>query len=215
MEKKEKEMREETTKEATPEKEKETTNQECHCGHDKKHGCHHSKKEETLSEELQQAKQTILELQNKLMYAQADAINYRKRKDEEVANFYKFANQDLITDLLAVLGNLDHAMAIVPETEKEKKIQDGVHMIATQFQDILKKYGVVEIEALGYPFDSNYMEAMMVGNDPEKPDDMVLEVLMKGYKYKERVIKPAVVKVNKTTENSQKQEIENNEKGNE
>ena len=148
-------------------------------------------------EELTLLKQSVLELQNKLMYTQADAINYRKRKDEEVANTLKYANQDLIMDLLNVMANLDHAANVKAETEKEENIQSGIRMINQQFHDILKKYGVVEIEALGYPFDGNYMEAMLVGNDPEKPDDMVLEVLMKGYKYKERVIKPAVVKVNK------------------
>ena len=73
---------------------------------------------------------------------------------------------------------------------------------------------MVEIEALGYPFDGNYMEAMLVENDPEKPDDMVLEVLMKGYKYKERVIKPAVVKVNKTEIVSNENKDKNEEKGN-
>lgn len=209
MNKEEKQEKEEKKEQPNPQE------KECNCGHEKKHCLHHGKKDECLNQELESAKKTILELQNKLMYTQADAINYRKRKDEEVANYLKFANQDLVTDLLAVLGNLDHAMAIVPETEKEKKIQDGIQMISTQFQDILKKYGVVEIEALGYPFDSNYMEAMMVGHDPEKPDDMVLEVLMKGYKYKERVIKPAVVKVNKIEANEEKQEIEKDKKGNE
>lgn len=168
---------------------------------EKKHHCHNKDSNKCCghkeNEELVAAKQTILELQNKLMYTQADAINYRKRKDEEVANTLKYANQDLIMDLLNVIGNLDHAANVKAETEKEEKIQSGIKMINQQFQDILKKYGVVEIEALGYPFDGNYMEAMLAGNDPEKPDDMVLEVLMKGYKYKERVIKPAVVKVNK------------------
>lgn len=183
--------------------EESASNKECCCGgecNEENHECQCNGNCECENEpfdELQIAKQTILELQNKLMYAQADSINYRKRKDEEVSNMLKYANQDLITDLLDVIGNLDHATNMKVETEKEQKIQDGIKMIKQQFHDILKKYGVVEIEALGYPFDANYMEAMLVGNDPEKPDDMVLEVLFKGYKYKERVIKPAVVKVNK------------------
>ncbi len=191
-------------------------------GIENEHHCHKKDSSECCgqkaNEELIAAKQTILELQNKLMYTQADAINYRKRKDEEVANTLKYANQDLIMDLLNVIGNLDHAANVKAETEKEEKIQSGIKMINQQFHDILKKYGVVEIEALGYPFDGNYMEAMLVGNDPEKPDDMVLEVLMKGYKYKERVIKPAVVKVNKVETpqtKEQDQSTNNQEKGNE
>ncbi len=191
----------------------------CQANHEeKKHHCHgkgHSECcQEKANEELTMAKQTILELQNKLMYAQAESINYRKRKDEEVANTLKYANQDLIMDLLNVIGNLDHAASVKAETEKEEKIQNGIKMINQQFRDILKKYGVVEIEALGYPFDGNYMEAMLVESNPEKPDDMVLEVLMKGYKYKERVIKPAVVKVNKVDQLQEEKVSENEEKGN-
>ena len=145
---------------------------------------------------------------------QAELINYRKRKEEETANMLKYANQDLIMDLLNVIGNLDHAASVKAETEKEEKIQNGIKMINQQFRDILKKYGVVEIEALGYPFDGNYMEAMLVESDPQKPDDMVLEVLMKGYKYKERVIKPAVVKVNKVDQLQEEKVSENEKKGN-
>ncbi|MDE5587174.1 MAG: nucleotide exchange factor GrpE, partial [Bacilli bacterium] len=185
---------------------------------EKKHHCngkgHSECCQEKVNEELVLAKQTILDLQNKLMYAQAESINYRKRKDEEVANTLKYANQDLIMDLLNVIGNLDHAASVKAETEKEEKIQNGIKMINQQFRDILKKYGVVEIEALGYPFDGNYMEAMLVESNPEKPDDMVLEVLMKGYKYKERVIKPAVVKVNKIEQSQEEKVSENKEKGN-
>ncbi len=204
-------------KEIVLEETKENNQEENHSSKEEKHHCHEKNHSECChnkeNEELTLAKQTILELQNKLMYTQADAINYRKRKDEEVANTLKYANQDLIMDLLNVIENLDHAASLIPETEKEKKIQNGIKMINQQFQDILKKYGVVEIEALGYPFDGNYMEAMLVENDLEKPDDMVLEVLIKGYKYKERVIKPAVVKVNKV-EVPQEQEDKNKEKGN-
>jgi len=200
----------------------ETTNCECSKDtHERKHQCHGKGHKECCkqehTEEIALLKQNILDLQNKLMYTQAESINYRKRKDEEVANTLKYANQDLIMDLLNVMGNLDHAANVKAETEKEEKIQSGIKMINQQFHDILKKYGVVEIEALGYPFDGNYMEAMLVEHDPEKPDDMVLEVLMKGYKYKERVIKPAVVKVNKVetvgNENNENNE-KNEEKGN-
>ena len=90
-------------------------------------------------------------------------------------------------------------------------------MVANMFKDILKKYDVVEIEALGYPFDSNYMEAMMVDNDTTKPDEMVTAVLRKGYKYKDRVLKHAQVKVNKNEKQEKELEEKENkeEKGNE
>ena len=199
--------------------EEKTTSCECSGDtHEEKHHCrgkdHKGCCNQEQNEEIALLKQNILDLQNKLMYTQAESINYRKRKDEEVANTLKYANQDLIMDLLNVMGNLDHAANVKAETEKEEKIQNGIRMINQQFHDILKKYEVVEIEALGYPFDGNYMEAMLVENDPQKPDDMVLEVLMKGYKYKERVIKPAVVKVNKTETVEAENKDKNEEKGN-
>lgn len=177
---------------------------ECECKHEQHHEKKHKHKE---SKELEEAKKTIMDLQTKLMYAQADSINYRKRKDEETANMLKYANQDLLLDMVNMIENMDRAAGVKAETEESKKIQDGIKMVSNQFKDILKKYGVVEIEALGYPFDENYMEAMMVGNDPTKPNEMVLEVLMKGYKYKDRILKHAVVKVNQIEENK-------NEKGN-
>ncbi len=202
-------MKEETKKEEQEKncwKEKESTDKKehCHCNHHEKED---KKKKNKENEELEEAKKTILDLQTKLMYTQADSINYRKRKDEETASLLKYANQDLLLDLVNMIENLDRAASIKTESEESKKIQTGIQMVSNQFKDILKKYDVVEIEALGYPFDADYMEAMMVGNDPEKPNEMVLEVLMKGYKYKDRVLKHAVVKVNQIEEKE-------NEKGN-
>ena len=177
-------------------------NEECKC-HDENHKKHKHKE----NHELEEANKKIMELQEKLMYSQADSINYRKRKDEEVANMLKYANQDLLLDMVNMIENMDRAASVKAESEESKKIQNGVKVVSNEFKDILKKYGVVEIEALGYPFDENYMEAMMIGHDTTKPNEMVLEVLMKGYKYKDRILKHAVVKVNQIEENE-------NEKGN-
>lgn len=194
----------------------------CECNHEEKHDgccCHEQKVEDKKekkkkhkdNQELEEAKKTILELQSKLMYTQADNINYRKRKDEETANLLKYANQDLLLDLVSMIENLDRAASTKAESEESKKIQTGIAMVSNQFKDILKKYGVVEIEALGYPFDPDYMEAMMVASDPSKPNEMVLEVLMKGYKYKDRVLKHSVVKVNQVEEPTDEKVNTNNE----
>lgn len=189
---------------------------ECHCHEEEKENKKDKKKKHKENEELEEAKKTILDLQSKLMYAQADNINYRKRKDEETASMLKYANQDLLLDMVNMIENLDRAASIKAESEESKKIQTGIQMVSNQFKDILKKYGVVEIEALGYPFDADYMEAMMVDSDPSKPNEMVLEVLMKGYKYKDRVLKHAVVKVNQVEESTEEENNneDKNEKGN-
>jgi len=162
------------------------------------------------NEEVELLKQQVMDLQTKVMYGQAELINYRKRCDERIEDLLKYKNEDLLLDLTDMIENLDRAASIKAESEEAKKIQTGIGMVNNQFKEILKKYGVVEIEAIGYPFDPNYMEAMMVENDDTKPDEMVLDVLRKGYKYKDRVLKHAMVKVNK----NENKEIED-KKGNE
>ena len=140
----------------------------------------------------------VAELETKLLTAQAELVNYRKRKDEETSNLLKFANQDIITEIIGVLDNFERAMksAGTSENTELQKFSQGIQMIYNQMREILKKYGVEEIECLDKPFDHNTCEALMIGEVTEKPNDIVLEVLMKGYTLKGRVIRPAKVKVN-------------------
>lgn len=168
------------------------------------------KKKNKASEEVELLKQQVLDLQSKVMYGQAELINYRKRQEERVEDLLKYKNEELLLDLTNMIDNLKRAASVKAESEESKKIQTGIVMVVNQFNEILKKYGVVEIEALGYPFDANYMEAMMIDNDDTKPDEMVTEVLIPGYKYKDRVLKHAVVKVNKN-ENKEPEEKKGNE----
>lgn len=170
-----------------------------------------SKKEKKTKEkqEIETLKQQVMELQTKIMYSQAELINYRKRTDERIEDLLKYKNEDLLLDLTDMIENLNRAASIKAESEESKKIQVGIKMVADQFREILKKYGVVEIEAIGYPFDPNYMEAMMIDNDSTKPDEMVTEVLRVGYKYKDRVLKHAQVKVNKNDTQKNKKEERN------
>ena len=159
------------------------------------------KKKDKNNEEVEMLKAQVMELQTKLMYSQAELINFRKRTDERIEELLKYKNEDLLLDLTDMIENLNRASSVKVESEESKKIQTGIMMVNDQFKEILKKYGVVEIEALGFPFDSNYMEAMMIDNDPSKPDEMVTAVLQTGYKYKDRVLIDAVVKVNKNVIN--------------
>ena len=158
------------------------------------------KKKSKENAEVEALKQQVLDLQTKLMYQQAELINYRKRTDERIEDLLKYKNEDLLEDLTGMIENMKRAASVKVESEESKKIQTGIMMVNNQFNDILKKYGVVEIEALGLPFDSNYMEAMMIENDKDKPDEIVTAVLETGYKYKDRVLKHAKVRVNKNEE---------------
>lgn len=171
----------------------------CHCKENKKdsHG-----KEKKLKEEIEKLKKDNIEAMEKVKYAQAELINYRKRKDEEVSNYKKFCNQDLIMELIPIVDNFERAIKLDDNdlTDELSKFLDGFKMMYATLSEVLRKFGVCEINNAGKPFNSNEEEALMTDNIPDMEDDVVTEVLLKGYKLNGRVIRPASVKVNKKSE---------------
>ena len=149
-----------------------------------------------LEEEINTLTDQNKGLEEKVKLAQAELINYRRRKDEEVEGLLKYANQGIITDLLPIIDNFERAINHSEVSEEIKKYSVGIKMIYNNLNDILKQYGVEEINRVGETFDPNLEQALLVENDPTKEDDIVLEVLLKGYKLKDRVIRPASVKIN-------------------
>lgn len=149
-----------------------------------------------LEEEINSLTEQNKGLEEKVKLAQAELINYRKRKDDEVEGLLKYANQGIITELLIIIDNFERFLSHSEDSEELKKYSVGIKMIYNNLIDILKKYGVEEINRVGEVFDPNLEQALLVENDPTKDDDIVLEVLLKGYKLKDRVIRPASVKIN-------------------
>ena len=182
----------------------------CEC-HDKskKHDKHHEEIKK-LKEELDEKDKQINDLNDKIKYHQAELINYRKRKEEEVTNRLKYANQDLISELILILDNFERAIRLDDNnlTDELSKFLKGFKMMYASFDDVLKKYGLTEIEAEHKEYDPNTMEALMTDSDKNFKDGEVLEVLLKGYRLKDRVIRPASVRVNKLEEDNNK---DNNE----
>lgn len=148
-------------------------------------------------EEILILKNNIENLEEKIKLTQAELINYRKRKDEETSNMLKYANMDLIVELLPVLDNFERALNMKSEFKDFDKYTEGYKLLYNHLVDILKKFGVEEIPALGLEFDPNLHEAVMIGSDEEKENDIILEVFNKGYMLKGRVIRASKVKVNK------------------
>lgn len=177
--------------------------QECQCKNNKKEKCkcnHHDKKEKnSLKEENEKLKIEVKELVEKVKLAQAELINYRKRKDEEVSNFKKYCNQAIITDLIPIIDNFERAIKLDDNdlTDELSKFLEGFKMMYASLMEVLKHYGVEEISRQGEVFDSTQEEALMTDNLEEYDDEVVTEVLLKGYKLIDRVIRPASVKINK------------------
>ena len=151
-----------------------------------------------LQKEIDNFKKEREELIEKIKYSQAELISYRMRKDEETASLLKYANQDIITELLPIIDNFESALKLASKSTNPEisKYLTGFQMMHQNLVSILNKYGVEEINRVGQIFDSNLEQAMVVDNDPTKQDEEVLEVLQKGYKLKDRVIRPASLRVN-------------------
>lgn len=151
-----------------------------------------------LEEEIQKLLEEKKEAEKKVQLAQAELVNYRKRKDEEVSNTLKYANQDLILELLPIIDNFERALQMDQTSlpENVQKVFVGFQMMYTSFVEILKRYGVEEINRVGEVFDPTKEQALLTDSDPNMDDDVVLEVLLKGYQLKDRVIRPASVKIN-------------------
>ncbi len=135
-----------------------------------------------------------LELKEKVLRITAEMQNMKKRYDLDLANFYKYEGFNLISELLPIIDNFERAMNI--KIEGAEKYLSGFKMIYTNLIDILKSKGITEIEVLNKPFDPNIMHAVMTEENKEKENNIVLECMQKGYMYNDKLIRPAMVKVN-------------------
>lgn len=136
------------------------------------------------------------ELFQQLLRVQAEYDNFKKRTIKEREAARKYQSQDLIQELLPVLDNFERALQ-VEKTEATASIIDGISMVYNQLKDALASQGAEEIPAVGEEFDPNIHHAVMQVEDNDQPSNTVVEELQKGYKLKDRVIRPAMVKVTK------------------
>ena len=155
------------------------------------------KKHDKGNKEIESLKNKIKELENKMLYKDAELINYRKRKDDEVSSMLKYANGDIILQILSIVDDFERAISLDDNIldDEVSKFLSGFKMIYARLKKILDDFEVKEIDALNKEFDPNYHQAVFTVKDERGPN-IVVEVLQKGYMYKDRVIGPAMVKVN-------------------
>ena len=123
----------------------------------------------------------------------AEYDNYRKRTTKEKDNIYQDAKADTIKEFLAVYDNLERAMAT--EGDEDSPHKKGLEMIFHQYQEILKKLGVTEIEAKGQPFDPEKHNAVMHIDDESLGENVVAQVFQAGFMLGDKVIRHAIVQV--------------------
>lgn len=151
---------------------------------------------EALKSEIEQLKAEKNDIYDRMLRVQAEYENFKKRTQKERAAERKYKAQDLANELLPVIDNFERALQ-VEVTEETKSIIEGISMVYNQFKEALASQGVKEIEAEGKPFDPNLHHAVMQAEIEEEDSNIVVEVLQKGYILNDRVIRPAMVKVNK------------------
>lgn len=135
---------------------------------------------------------------DRLLRFQADFENIRRRTEKERQEFVKFANEEIILELLNVLDDLERTVALAESQHQDvSTFLKGVEMILAHLYEMLKKHNVKPIEAKGKPFDPNYHEALMQAEDAEAPENTIIEELQKGYLLNDRVVRTAKVKVSK------------------
>jgi len=147
-----------------------------------------------LEEYLQKIGKERDEFKDKYLRTLAEMDNFRKRLKKEKEDFQKYALNDFLIDLLQILDNLERALK-AKNIENERSIVSGVEIIHKQLLDLLKKYQVIEIDALGKRFDPTLHEALAKEERQGISEPVVLEVYQKGFTYHDKLIRPALTKV--------------------
>ncbi len=153
---------------------------------------------EKLEVEIAKLKEENAKLRNEYLKAHADSQNFQKRINDQAIKDRKYASQNVIGELI---NPIDMLIQIVNMPAPSPEIQNyviGFQMITNQLTDILKNEGLAPIEAkVGKEFDPNKMQAVETSNDDSMEDNVITKVMQPGYMYKDRVLRPAMVVVNK------------------
>ncbi len=152
-------------------------------------------KEEELLEQIKELEEKVKQLQNDYLKEHADLENVKKRLEKERILERKYAAMGITKKLINPIDNFDLALSHEVTEEATKNFVQGFKMIKDQIHKALEEEGVSEIDALNEEYDPNFHQAIMVEKVEGKEPNIVIEVLQKGYMFKDRVMRPAIVKI--------------------
>ena len=153
--------------------------------------------EETSEDKIKKLEAELQEWKNSYTRKLAEFQNFTKRKENEVAEMRKYASEGIIVKLLDNIDNLERAVDASKESQNFDSLIEGVNMILNNLKHLLAEEDVEEIEAAGKEYDPYEHKAMITENKEELDDNVVVQVFQKGYKMKGKVVRPAMVTVNK------------------
>lgn len=174
-----------------------TCENECKCENKQQKEKKHKKDHDKRLDKLNEAYNKISELEDRILREKAELVNYRKRKEEEMSKMLKYSNEDLVKEILPIVDNFERAINMDDDNLEDEvsKFLSGFKMIYCKLISTLEKYEVKAIDGNNKPFDPTYHQAVMTESKEGVEPGMVLEVLQKGYLLKDKVIRPAMVKV--------------------
>lgn len=146
-------------------------------------------------DELNKQKEAYEKLNNQYLRLAADFDNYRKRQESEREALIKYGMEQALKKMIEVADNFTRAEKAMEKIEDCDKAKESFSVLHKQFKDSLDKLGLEEIKAEGETFDPNIHEAVMQVPTDEHPEDTVIQEMQKGYKYGEKVLRPAMVSV--------------------
>jgi molecular chaperone GrpE len=146
-------------------------------------------------QELQKLRLQVEENYQRSLRTQADFDNFRRRTRQEKEEFAKYASQKVIEQLLSVVDNLERALAAGKEGKDYEALLKGVEMIHRQLDQTLGSEGLKPMETIGQPFNPEFHQAIMQVESNEHEEGIVVDEIQKGYLLKDRVLRPAMVKV--------------------
>nr|WP_320190077.1 nucleotide exchange factor GrpE [uncultured Desulfobacter sp.] len=149
---------------------------------------------EGLEDQLNAQKEKVLRLS-------AEFENFKKRKQREIDEFKKFANETIFRQLLSVVDNLERAIDSATDAVDETSLLEGVKLTHKEILKLFESFNVTLVEAENQPFDPNFHQAVTHAQNNDVPDNTVTSVLQKGYLLHDRLLRPAMVVVSKKVEN--------------
>ena len=150
-----------------------------------------------LKEELERVRAENEERSDRMLRTIANYENSKKRAEREKAEFFKYAVEGVIKDLIPVVDNIERGIESAKESKDFESLNEGIQLINKQLDDLLKKRDVIAIEARGEPFDPKLHEAMMHIESDDVPENAVIEEFQRGYLLHDRVIRPSMVSVSR------------------
>lgn len=182
-------------KDETPSGEEETAPQEEKPEESEKEKEPEEKEPEEKEKKKDKTELLIEELNDRIRRQMAEFDNFRKRSEKEKSGMFELGAKSVIEQILPIVDNFERGLAAVSEESRSDPFVEGMDKVYRQMTEMLEKLGVKPIEAVGCTFDPEFHNAVMHTEDEESPDNTIIEEFLKGYTYKDHVVRHSMVKV--------------------